>query len=77
MTVYPAWKAQITLLVAKKVTVSTKYLDYTNVFSKKVAAELFKHLGINKHVIDLEPGKQSAYRAIYNLGPVKLKIFKT
>lgn len=50
-------EAQITLLVIKKITIPIKYLDFTDVFLEKPAAELFKHFAINKYMIGLESGK--------------------
>lgn len=57
MTTHLAWKAQIALLVVKKVTVLAKYLDYSNIFSKKSVVELSKHSDINEHSINLESDK--------------------
>lgn len=56
MLIYPARKAQIALLVAKKITILAKYLDFANMFLKKVAPELLKCSDINKHIINLESG---------------------
>ena len=77
MTIYPAWKTQIALLLAKKITVPAEYSDFADVFSKKLAEMFLKHIGINKHAIKLEDGKQLFYRPIYSLGPVELKTLKT
>lgn len=76
ITIHPACKAQIALLVAKKVIVLDKYLDFGEVFPKKSAIKLSKHFNINKYLIDLELGKQPLYGLIYNLRLVKLKILK-
>lgn len=57
MTIFPARKTQIVLLVAEKVTISVKYFDFANVFLEKSVVELPKYLNINKHLIDLEPDK--------------------
>lgn len=54
-----------------------KYLDNTNVFSKKLIAKLFKYFNINKFTINLKPAKQPSYESIYSSGLVKLKILKT
>lgn len=70
MLIYPAEKAQIALLMAKKVNILVKHLAFANVFLKKLAAELFEDSNINKHLIDLKPGKQPPYRPIYSLGQV-------
>lgn len=77
MSIHPAKEAQIVLLLVKKVTNLVKYLDFVNVFSKRLAIELSKLSKINKHLINLEPDKQLLYSSIYNLRLVKLKIFKT
>lgn len=42
--IYPTWTAQIALLLAKKVTILTEYLDFTNVFSKKISCRAFQAL---------------------------------
>ena len=47
MTIHPARKAQLALLLVKKVTVPTKYSDFANVFSEKSA----NILGANEHAI--------------------------
>lgn len=47
ISIHLAWKAQIALLVAKKVTVLAKYMDYADVFSKESAEELSKQWKIN------------------------------
>lgn len=73
ITIYPAWEAEITLLVGEGVTVLVKYLDYANVFSKKTAVKLPKRLDINEHAINLKPGKQLSYEPIYNLGLMELE----
>lgn len=75
MIIYPAQKAQITLLITEIVTIPAQYLNYINIFSKKLAIKLFWHYHINKHIINLEPKKQPPYRLIYNLRIIKLKIF--
>lgn len=63
--------------MAKKILILAKYLNFTDVFLKKAAAKLLKRLDINKHTINLEPGKQPLYGPIYNLGPMELKTSKT
>lgn len=65
------------MLLIEKVTIPAKYLDFKYFFLKKLAVELLKYSTINKHSMDLKPDKQLAYNPIYNLRPVKLKIFKT
>lgn len=63
--------------MAEKITILAKYLDYSNIFSKELAAELLKHFDINKHLINLKLCKQPFHNPIYSLEPVKLEIFKT
>lgn len=52
--VYPAWKAQIALLLTKKVKITTKYLDFSNVFSEKKALVLLKLTELNQYAIELQ-----------------------
>ena len=77
MTIHPARKAQLALLLAKKVTVPTKYSDFADVFSEKPPNVLPERTGANEHVIELKEGKQPPYGPIYSLEPVELKTFKT
>lgn len=77
MSIYPVWKTQIVLLIAKKVNILIKYLDFVDVLLKKFAVKLFEHFNINKHLINLEPDIQSLYEPFYNLRPVELEILKT
>ena len=76
MTIYPAWEAQITSLLAKKVIVSAKYSDFANISSKKSAEMLPECTGIIKHAIELENVKQPSYGSIYSLSPVELETLK-
>lgn len=73
--IYLAKKTLIALLLAKKVSVWAKYLDFTNVFLKKLVVELFKHFTINKYFINLELGKKLFYNLISSLKLVDLEIF--
>ena len=57
MTIHPALKAPIVLLLAKKVILPAKYLDFTNVFSKESAEVLPKCTEINEHAIKLKDSK--------------------
>lgn len=65
------------LLLAKKIGIPKKYTDFSDIFSKKSAAVFPDHLDINKHTINLEPGKQLLYKQIYSLGLVELETLKT
>ena len=77
ITIYLARKAHMALLLAKKVTVLAKYLDFANVFLEKSANILLEQTGVNKHAIEVEKGKQPYYEPIYSLGLVELKTLKT
>ena len=56
--------------------VSSKYTDFANVFSPKLAAELPKHTKINNHAIKLADDWQLLYGLIYSLGFVELETLK-
>ena len=77
MTIHPAREAQLALLLAKQVTVPTKYSDFADVFLEKSANVLLELTGANEHLIKLEKGKQTPYGLIHNLGPVELETLKT
>ena len=77
MTIDSARKIQILLFITKKSTVPAKYLDFDDVFLKKLAEMLPKRAGIKKHAIKLEDSKQPPYGPIYSLGSVKLETLKT
>ena len=77
MTIHPAREAQLALLLAKEVTVPTKYSDFADIFSEKSANVLPERTRANKHAIKLEKGKQPPYRPIYSLGLVELETLKT
>ena len=77
ITIYLAQKTQIALLFIKKIIVQEKYLDFANLFSKKSAEVLSKHMKVNKHAIKLEKGKLSSHCPIYNLALVELETLKT
>lgn len=72
-----AQKAQIVLLMAKKVTVLYEYLKFTDIFSKESAAKLPKYFNINQYLINPELDKYPSYRLIYSLELVELKTIKT
>ena len=57
MTIHSARKAQLALLLAKKVTVLAKYLDFADVFLKKSANVLPEWTGVNEYAIELKEGK--------------------
>lgn len=67
MLFYPAQVAQIALIIIKKITILTKYLNFINIFSKKIVMKPFKHFNINKHLMDLKPDKKTTLQI--NLQP--------
>ncbi len=56
--------------------VSSKYTDFADIFSPKLAVELPEHTGINDHTIELVDNWQLPYGPIYSPGPVKLETLK-
>ncbi len=72
-------KAQIAYLKANKVStkVLSKYTDFADVFSSKLAIKLPKHTEINNHTIELIDDQQSLYGSIYHLASVELETLKT
>lgn len=50
--------------------------DFSDIFSKKLAAIFPECSDINKHAINLEPGKQPPQKLIYRLGLIKLETLK-
>ena len=57
--------------------VSSKYIDYADVFLFNLAMELPKNTYINEHAIELQDNKQPLYGPVYSLGPVELETLKT
>ena len=72
-------KAQIAHLKADEALtkVPSKYVDFADVFSSKLAAELPEHTEINNYAIKLVDDWQSLYSLIYSLGLMELKTLKT
>ena len=76
ISIHPARKAKLALLLTKKVIVPVKYLDFADVFLKKSANILLKQTNANEYTIKLEEGKQPPYRPIYSLRPVEIETYK-
>ena len=74
---HPFWQAQIFLMNIKKVTIPSKYADYTNVVSLNSMVKLPEHNNIKDYLIDLINNKQPPYGLIYSLKPIELEILKT
>ena len=53
MAIYPAKKAQIAPLIAKKVPILTKYLDFSNIFLEEKALILLEIIKSNQYAIKL------------------------
>ena len=77
MLINLAQKAQIALLLSKKVIILNKYLDFLNVFLEKKALVLPKAINLNQHTIKLQKSQQSLYKLICSQGLVKLETLKT
>ena len=77
MTIHPVKQAQMALLLAKKIIVLAKYLDFADTLLKKLANVLPEPSGVSKHIMKLGKGKELPYRPIYSLRPVELKTLKT
>ncbi len=56
--------------------VPSKYADFIDILSPKLAVELPKHIGINNYGIELVDNWQSPYDSIYSLGSLELEILK-
>lgn len=58
----------------QKVVILVKYLDFINIFLKKLTIKLFEQLNIKKYAINLKLDKQPFYKLFFNLRLIKLKI---
>ncbi len=69
---------QITYLKADEAPskVHSKYTNFADIFSLKLAVELLKHMRINNHNIKLVDNWELPYGLIYSFGPMKLEIMK-
>ena len=76
--VHPLKRAQIAHLKADEAPtkVPSKYADFANVFSLKLATKLPEH-GISDYAIKLIDDQQPSYGPIYSLEPAELEILKT
>ncbi len=76
--VHPSKKAQIAHLKADEVPskVPSKYANFVNVFSPKLAIELPEYTRINDHAIELVNDRQPPYGPIYNLRLMELETLK-
>ncbi len=76
--IHPSTRAQIAHLKVDEAPtkVSSKYADFADVFSPKLAIELPEHTGINDYAIELVDDWQPSYGFIYSLKPVELETLK-
>ncbi len=76
--VHPSKKAHIAHLKADEAPtkVASKYTDFVDIFSLKLAMKLPKHTRIHNHTIELVDDSQPPYGLIYSLGLVELEILK-
>ena len=77
ISIHLARKAQIALLIAKKVKIPINYLDFSDVFSEEKVLVLPEITDLNQHAIELQEGQQPPYGPIYSLGPIELETLKT
>ena len=77
MSIHPAKKAYLALLLTKKVTVPIENSDFADVFLEKSVNILTERTRGNEHAMELEKGKQPPYGPIFSLGPVEFKTLKT
>ncbi len=75
---YPLKRVQIAHLKVDKNLIEdfSKYVDFADIFSPKLAVELPKYTEINKHVIELVNDWQPPYGLIYSSGLVELETLK-
>lgn len=76
ITIYLARKVELFFLLVKKIIISAKYLDFANIFPKKLPQMLCKQSRANKHIIKLKMCKTLPHKLIYSLELVEFKIFK-
>ena len=76
---HPLRRAQIAYLETDKafIKIPSKYANFADVFSPKLAIKLLKHTKINNHTIELVDDWKPLYSSIYSLGPVELETLKT
>ena len=56
--------------------VPSKYADFINIFSPKLAMKLLEYIGINNHAIKLINNQQTFYSPIYSLDLAELETLK-
>ena len=79
MLVHSKKQAQVGALLFNKALnlVPAEYSDYSNISLAENAVEHSENIGMNKHAIELEKGKQPPFSPIYSLGQVEWETLKT
>ena len=77
MSIHPAEKAKIALLITEKMNILTNYLYFSDIFLEKKALILLEITDLNQYAIKLQKDSQLSYRLIYSLDPIELKTLKT
>ena len=72
--IYLSCKAQVDWLIS--IEISTKYFNFSDVFSLDFVVKLLDHIRMNDYLINLLKDKQPPYSPIYSLELVELKILK-
>ena len=75
MRFYLEFKARKGSLLTKKVTDFAKYLDFVDVFSRKLTKILLKQTKVNEYVIKFEKSKKAIYVPIYSSKQIEFKPF--
>lgn len=65
------------MILAIKIKILIKYLNFSEVFLEKIALVLLKIIKLKQYVIKLQERQQLFYKPIYSFGLVKLKTLKT
>ena len=76
MAIFLTKKVWIALLIAKKVQILTKYLNFLDIFLEEKALILLETIKSNQHAIKLQKSQQLLYGQIYSLSSIKFKILK-
>lgn len=76
--IHPFNRAWIMLVKAKKALTLflSKYIDFIDMFSANIIAQLLKHIGSHNYMIKLIKDQILLYQPIYTLKLVKLNILK-
>ncbi len=76
--VHPLKRVQIVHLKVDEVhsKLPSKYTEFADIFSQKLAVEVPEHTRINDHAIKLVDNQKPPYRPIYSLGPIEPETLK-